>query len=128
MQNTSAQNSRVQNHYFLALKTVVDQLQAELTPGTRQRLQSYVLQHLPLAGLSAEHHQKIEHWLKGGIASTIGNLPSDVAGAVLHYVEVGLNEYLGPEAAPQMLQRCFERARQRLSAVNIDPFALLTPV
>ena len=127
MQNPTFQNPGFPNSYFLALKTVVDQLQAELTPGIRQRLQTYVLEHLPSAGLSAEHHQKIEHWLKGGIASTIGNLPADVAGAVLHYFEVGLNEYLGPEAAPQTLQRSFERARQRLAAVNIDPFALLVP-
>ena len=117
----------MQNPYFLALKTVIDQLQAELTPGNRQRLQMYVLQNLPAAGISDEHFLRIEHWLKGGIASTMGDFPPDVAGAVLHYAEVGLNEYLGPAIASELLQRCFARAHQRLSAVGIDPFALLAP-
>lgn len=117
----------MQTQCFLALKTVVDQLQGELTPGMRQRLQGYVLQHLPLAGLNDEHYRKIEHWLKGGIASSIGNLPVDVAGAVLHYFEVGMNEYLGPHNAAELLRRSFDNARQRLHAVNIDPYALLMP-
>lgn len=115
-------------HCFLALKTVVDQLQSELTPGTRRRLQSYVLQQLPLAGMNDEQFNKIEHWMKGGIASTIGNLPRDVAGAVLHYFEVGLNEYLGPEGANSALQRSFANATQRLSGVGINPADLLAPV
>lgn len=112
---------------FLALKTVVDQLQSELTPGTRRRLQSYVLQHLPLAGLGEEQFQKLEHWLKGGIASSIGNLPIEVAGAVLHYFEVGLHEYLGPQASGEILQRSFDNARQRLANIGIDPLELLMP-
>lgn len=113
------------NHCFLALKTVIDQLQAELTPGIRRRLQGYVLQQLPLAGLNDEQFQKIEHWLKGGIASTIGNLSVDVAGAVLHYFEVGLHEYLGPEAASTMLKGSFSKATDRLASAGINPADLL---
>ena len=116
----------MKTHCFLALKTVVDQLQGELTPGSRRRLQSYVLQQLPLAGLSKEQYQGIEHWLKGGIASTIGDLPTEVAGAVLHYFEVGLNEYLGPDNAAAALQTSFANAAQRLAGIGVDPYALLT--
>jgi hypothetical protein len=112
---------------FLALKTVVDQLQGELTPGIRRRLQTYVLQNLPLAGLGDDQFHKLEHWLKGGIASSIGNLPADTAGAVLHYFEVGLNEYLGPQAASDLLQRSFGNAQQRLANVGINPVELLIP-
>lgn len=114
------------NDCFLALKTVIDQLQAELTPGIRRRLQGYVLQQLPLAGLDDEQFQKIEHWLKGGIASTIGNLPVDVAGAVLHYFEVGLNEYAGPESASKMLNNSFNKATERLANSGINPADLLS--
>jgi hypothetical protein len=110
---------------FLALKTVVDQLQGELTPGNRRRLQKYVLAQLPLAGLSAEQFQAIEHWLKGGIASRVNDLGIDAAGAVLHYFEVGLNEYLGPDAATLALEASFANATQRLAGIGINPRFLL---
>jgi hypothetical protein len=86
-----------------------------------------VLEHLPLAGLSEEQYQNIERWLKGGIASSMGDLTQDVAGAVLHYYEVGLHEYLGPELGGATLQRSFTHARQRLANVGIDPIAVLAP-
>jgi hypothetical protein len=115
----------MKNSCFLALKTVVDQLQSELTPGNRRRLQQYVLDHLPAAGLSADQFQAIEHWLKGGIASRVSDLDPAAAGAVLHYCEVGLNEYLGPDAASLALEASFANATQRLAGIGVNPRMLL---